>query len=319
MIIKKSAVILSILISQSSWAQLSCTDLFQFKKNTAAYFAEQIDRLNQDNHNLLFQKNLVESVNPLLKDKTLTTQVQLQYQSLKLKWLLRDLKSVEGFDKYDLENFSKKLERLAFLTSSDVTKKMSLQDKSIYQQARHSLLVDGLESYFFSNTNTPLSVRQKVFNLIMLPFQDIYFRWTYALFYMPKLNGAIMPPEIAAEVLWKGVNNTRELTKPYLIQTQGKYFFNVFSSAYNWTLVSAIFIGLPAFSYLTFSDLTEKGEKQAVQLFTPMLEHSKKSAEINYHELSKDKDEQYFYEEFKRQNNREPNQQEVLIYKKLKN
>ncbi|MFZ3231340.1 MAG: hypothetical protein WA160_14115 [Pseudobdellovibrio sp.] len=315
--LKIFAILFSIFMFQNSEAQLRCFDLFMPIQNSSLHFAKRIDELNATSNNKLFNAELSQALKPDLADKQFSEQLKLRYRAFNLNRLLKKLKTAENWDRYEFENFAKKLEKLSYLTNSEVIKNLSKSDYIIYQQARHSLLADGLEGYFFNDANLSTSLQLKIFDLIMMPFKDIYFRWTYSLFSMPKMNGAILPPDIAAEVLWKGVNNTRDLVAPYLVQTNGKHYFNVFSSAYNWALISALFLGAPTYGYLTYTDLEAKGQTQAIALFTPMLKQSQEAANQDYHVLAKEKESKYFIQEFRLLKNRDPNPQELEIIKRL--
>lgn len=303
----------------NSEAQLRCFNLFtENKVETPQYYAEVIDSLNLKYNNFLFEASLSEALRPDLDNKSFPQQTKARYQAFKLRRMLKTLKSSEFWDQYDFENFAKKLERLTFLSDLSVTKTMTLKDKTLYLQARHSLLAKGLENFLFFDSKTSPSMKRKIFNWVMVPFKDIYLRWTYALFYMPKLNGAVLPVNIATKIAWEGLDKNQDLLKPYLRNSQFKSFFNVFSTTYNYTLVAALFIGLPAYSYFTYTQIQEKGSAQVQILFKPLVQHSEELAKTNFHVLASEKSLQYFKEEFVLKFGREPNAEELAFAQKLK-
>ena len=303
--------LLVLFVTLSSEAQLRCFSLFATNEiNSPQYFAEVVDTLNSKYNDFLFTENLIEKIES-------APQLKARYQAFKLKRMLKSLKGSSNWDRYDFENFATRLERLTFLTDSSVIKNMTSQDKILYVQARHTLLARGLEDFLFVNTTTTPSMKRKIFEWVMTPFKDIYSRWTFAMFSMPKLNGAVLPAELAAKIAWEGLDKNSEALKPYLLHSQFKSYFNVFSVTYNWSLVAALFIGFPTYAYLTYSDLQEKGTQQVQVLFSPLVQHSQEMAQTDFHQLASEKSIQYFTNEFKLQYGREPNAEELAIVKKM--
>ncbi len=316
-----SFLILAFAFNSEVWAQspLRCFSLFSHsEENSPQFYADIVDGLNVRNNHFIFEKNLSQFVSADLENKNLPARTKARYQAFRFRRLLSEMKTAESWDRYDFEIFAKRLEQLTFLSDASLTKKMSLNDRILYRQARHSLLAKGLENFLFDGTKASLSVRQKVFNWLMIPFKDIYSRWTFAFIMMPKLHGAILPLELAERIAWEGLDANRELLAPYLKHSQFKSFFNVFSSTYNWALVGAIFVGLPAYSYWTYTQLAERGAEQVQILFTPMLEQSKRMAETDYHQVAEEKTKTHFLEEFKLQMGRDPNQTELALINKLR-
>jgi len=317
--LKLIVTVFLLMISLNSEAQLRCFDLFtQAEAESSQYYAEVIDSLNEKYNHFLFSKNISESLTPNLEGSSFSARTGARYQAFKLNRLLKKMKSADSWDRYDFEKFAKKLEQLSFLSDPSVTKGMTFKEKLLYRQARHSLLAKGLESFLFDGTKALPSFKRKVFNWVMTPFKDIYSRWTFMMFYMPKLDGAILPVEIAAKVAWSGVDANHDLLEPYMKHSQFKYFFNVFSASYNWTLVAAIFVGLPAYSYMTYSDLQEKGAQQVQILFEPLVTHSEQMAKTNYHELAREQSLAHFKADFRVQFGRDPNEAELAIVSRLR-
>ena len=303
----------------NSEAQLRCFSFFTSANlESPQYYAEVIDQLNSKYNNFLFEKSLADSRLPELISKSFSERTQARYQAFKLNRILKSLKSSSSWDKYDFENFAKKLERLTFLTDTSVTIGMNRQDRVLYEQARHSLLAKGLENFLFVDTKASQSLKLKVFNWVMVPFKDFYNRWTYAMVFMPKLNGALLPDDLAAQIAWQGLDRNREFVAAYLLHSEFKNFFNVFSATYNWTLVAAIFVALPAYSYLTFTEIQETGNAKVQALFDPLLQQSKEMAQVDYHQRSNELTLKFFTEEFLVTYNRLPNEIELSIFKKAK-
>ena len=316
---KTFILLLVLFISLSSEAQLRCFSIFANNEiNSPQYFAEVVDTLNSKYNNFLFTENLADRLDHPADQSNFIDQTRARLQAFKLKRMMKSLKSASSWDRYDFETFAARLERLTFLTDSSVLKNMTAKDKILYAQARHTLLARGLEDFLFVNTMTSPSMKRKIFEWVMTPFKDIYSRWTFAMFTMPKLNGAVLPSDLAAKIAWEGLDKNAELLKPYLLHSQFKSYFNVFSVTYNWSLVAALFIGFPSYAYLTYSDLQEKGTQQVQVLFSPLVQHSQEMAQTDFHHLASEKSIQYFTDEFKLQYGREPNSQELEIVKKIK-
>ena len=308
-----------LIFSLNSEAQLRCLNIFSVAPaGSPLYYAEVIDSLNSKYNHFILEKNITDFLQPDLTNKSWTAQTKARYRAFKLRRLLKPLRNAGSWDLYDFENFSKKLEQITFLSDKSVTKEMSRNDRILYLQARHSLLTKGLESFLFTGTDAPPSMKRKIFTWVMIPFKDIYSRWPFALLYMPKLNGALLPLDLAAKVAWEGLDKNRDLLQPYLLHSQFKSFFNTFSVTYNWTLVAALFIGLPAYSYLTYSNLQEHGSEQVQMLFGPLIQQSEEMAKEDYHTVASQKSITHFKEDFRLEYGRDPNDEEMAIAKKIK-
>ncbi len=311
--------ILVLVFSLNSEAQLRCLNIFSTTvPESPHYYAEVIDALNSKYNHFILDKKITDFINPDLASKSFSEKTKARYQAFKLRRLLKPLKNSGSWDRYDFENFAKKLEQITFLTDTSVTQAMSRSDRILYMQARHSLLAKGLESFLFTGTDVAPSMKRKVFTWVMTPFKEIYSRWPFALFYMPKLNGALLPLDLAVKVAWEGVDANRELLKPYLLHSEFKSFFNIFSATYNWTLVAALFVGLPAYSYITYSHLQEHGSQQVQMLFGPLVQHSEEMAKTDYHTVASEKSMHHFKKDFREAYGRDPNEEEMNLVKKLK-
>ncbi|MBC7419807.1 MAG: hypothetical protein H7328_03680 [Bdellovibrio sp.] len=316
----KSVIAVFILaFTLNSEAQLRCFGLFtRSAEHSPPYYANAIDHINNENNHFIYKKDLRDSIIAETENRSFSARTKARWQSYRLRSKLKELKSANSWDRYDFEVFAKRLEQLSFLDDPNITKDMSPVDKILYQQTRHSLLAKGLQKYLFDNISAPPGIKMKVFNWIMLPFKDIYSRWSYAFFMMPKLQGAVIPLELAQKIAWEGLDTNRELLQPYLKHAHFKSFFNVFSSTYNWTVAGAILIGLPAYGTYTYYDLKAKGTEQTKVLFTPMLDQSKQWADTNIRQMANEKTYIYFAEEFKNNIGRDPNAEELALLKKLR-
>lgn len=292
----------------SGAAGLRCFNLFsKNEQGTIEYNAEFLDLLNTQADGALFQKKLSDSLETNLDDQNIFSQGVARYRAFKLRRLVKKLNEAGNWDRYDFENYSKKIERLSFLMDNSIAKNMSSRDQVLYRQAQHSLLAKGLENFFFDKqSKVNPSVRQKIFQSIMVPFKDIYMRWTYAWMLMPKLNGAVIPVDLAMKVLWEGVDAHRAELQPYILRAQTKNFFNTFSVVYNWSLVTAIFVGLPIYSHYVYQDIQVRGNEQIKVLFQPLVEQSQAAAQKDYVEVSKTLMRKNFYESFQAKYEREP-------------
>ena len=195
-----------------------------------------------------------------------------------------------------------------------VVKTLSVKDRAIYLQARHSLVSQGLEKFFFDSvTYQNRSLKKKFYDAVMAPFSMVYMRWTTAWMMMPKLNGSIIPLELAQKMAWDGLEAHRKELESYSLNSQFKNSFNLFSKVYNWSIVSAVFIGLPVYSHFVYQDLVQKGNQQVQVLMAPLLEQSQKAAEADYQKMAIDKTKNHMLELFKAKYQREPNSEELKL------
>ena len=223
-----------------------CFDFFSANtvtsaRQSSAFYAEAIDQLNAKYDGFLFS----EKASSVLQNGS-------RYRAYRLKKVLKELyafdqhvndKAALAENHYALEKLAVKLEKLSFLNDDSVTEKMTLIEKATFRQAQHSLLAGGLAKFLFNGEPTPDPSRmKKIMQPLLSVFKDVYFRWTYAIAYMPKLNGAVIPFDVIEKVVIEGYDANHELLKPYLRTSQGKAAFNVFSSTYNWVLGAPLFL-----------------------------------------------------------------------------
>lgn len=306
---------------QNSEAQMSarCFDLFATAQTgTVQYYAEFIDSLNKQSNQIIFSQALSEKINPTFDDMVFKDRVSARFQAYKLKRLLKQLKNADGIDAYDFEVLATKLERLTFLTDPTVTNSMSAVDKAVYKQAQHSILAKGLENFLFDSTiAASKSMKRKIFDLIMVPFKEIYFRWSYAYLSMPKLNGAVLPTELALKIAWSGIEANRVELAPYLKDIKFKKYFNQFSKTYNWMLVSAIFVGLPTYGYITYHNAVVKGQQHFEQMMAPVIGQVDAMSTVIYVDQTAQKRLENFTIQFRQKKHREPTAAEIELAKNL--
>lgn len=323
-------LIFSFITINSEAQGLRCFDLFAqsqvaSQKNSAPFYAEVIDSLNEKYNSFLFKKSLSEILAPQLNDAPFFERTVARYQAYKLRKVLKDLHEFDQYlnpraeiDVYALEKLSVKLEKLSFLSDPSVTENMSYTDKILFRQAQHSLLSQGLKRFLFSNEPLPApSKLKRIYKLVITPFKDIYFRWTYAVLVAPKLNGATIPFEIMEKVVWEGYENNKALLAPYLLKTQSKHFFNVFSTSYNWIMVGTLLFTVNHLAQTTYHDVYLAGREKAVQMLTPGLEHSEKIAQTDWAHFKETRRLDNYLIEFRNNYQREPTAEEMIIIKQL--
>lgn len=317
--------IFSIASNYSMASGPSCQALFpQTKKEIIDTYAVTLDQLNKDYNSFLFNKNLTEVLNPDTASSPFFERTQARYQAYKLRKILNQLFEHDSYsnpkanelDRYSIEKLAVKIEKLTFLADESVTTKMSIAEKIVYRQAQHSLLAQGLEQFLFSNESKPSpSVLRKVYSAVMTPFRDQYFRWVYAIGFMPKLNGFVIPLEVIERVVWNGYAKNTDLLRPYLAKTQTKYFFNVFSSTYNWVLAGIVLTAVGNFAHSGYYDVYLGGQAKAQEILAPTLANSEKMAATDWGAFKNERRLKNRVAEFKIMFQREPSNQELELLK----
>ncbi len=322
----------TLILSISSEAQgLRCFDLFSKhsltdSKNSVFFYAEAIDHLNAKYNKFLFKNNLSEVLAPTTDGSSFKERLKARYQAYRLAAVLQKIHQHDQFlnatadlksHTYALEKLASRLEKLTFLTDENVLASMTFSEKIIYRQAQHSLLSQGLSRFLFHEEKVLNPSQMKtILNSIIMPFKDIYLRWTYSLAYMPKLNGAAVPFSVIEKVVIDGYQAHADVLKPYLNTTNGKYFFNTFSSGYNWLLAGTLAVSVFHLSS-TMNEVYTNGQKAALELLNPTLENSKKIAHIDYLELRKKKNFENLLIDFKLKFSRDPEPEELIMIKQL--
>ncbi len=330
--LRLSLFITTILILFNSEAQgLRCFDIFAkheltATKKSAFFYAEALDHLNTKYNNFLFNDSLLDVLSPTKSEASFKIRTQARYRAFKLRRILKSIYQHDQFlnanddlkaHAYAVEKVASKLERLTFLNDESVTITMSFADKVAYRQAQHSLLAQGLARFLFHDEKVlSPSQTKKILQTIMIPFKDIYLRWSYALAYMPKLTGAVIPYSIVEKVAIDGYENNKTLLAPYINSTRGKYAFNTFSTAYNWIIAGTMTVAAGQL----IGDMHEvytQGQVAALKLLSPSFENSKKIANTDYAAIRKQKNLELILAEFKIQYEREPLTAELAMIKEL--
>jgi hypothetical protein len=322
------SILFFLIISKNSEAQLRCFNLFESKQS----YAQVIDSINSENKNKIFQTELSSFFDSDKRNVNYFEKYKMWRRDSKLSKQLKQLKNAGDWSQYDFDNFTKNLLKLSFLSDSNAMTEMTQSEKIIYLSARQKVLSEGLRKFFFQERTTPISIKRKIFEIIMVPFQDIYMRWTMAPFYMPKLNGPGITMLDAQKLLWDGLENSPEIIQKYSLSTEGKdllfylkifstpeakFYFNRASSMYNWGLLTALLVGPSLYFYSTVERLQDDGNRHAAELIAPMLNHSKEIANTDYHQLAAEKDLTNMIENFKLQFGRDPSPHELEFIKKV--
>ncbi len=325
-------LIFSFLTINSEAAGLRCFDLFSVqsitnKKSAPLLYAEALDQLNEKYNLFLFKENLADILQPDFTDSTITERTVARYQAYKLRKILKQLTYHDQFLKanseselniYELEQIAVRLEKLSFLTDESVTRNMTKSEQILFRQAQHSLLSQGLAKFLFSEEAQPTKSKiKKVYRFIMTPFKDIYFRWTYAIAMAPKLNGSVIPYDVIEKVVWNGYDENKILLEPYLKKSLTKYYFNTFSSIYNWTMASVIIFSAGQFFNTTYHDVYLQGQVKAEQILSPNLQNSEKLAKNDWHQYKQDLRLQNAIKEFKALYQRDPNPEEISFFQQM--
>ncbi len=312
---------------------LRCSDLFNARieitkaKNSAPHYAQALDRLNEKYNHFLFNKSLQESLMPNLNGLSFFEATQARYNAFRLKRTLIKLHEFDQYlnpnanreeDLYALEKIAVKLEKLTFLNDSSVTQKMNIVERMDFYQAKHSLLSQGLVRFLFDNEPAPPSgVVRKVLTPFRLALKEVYFRWVFALGYMPKLNGSVIPFEIIEKVVLEGYEQNKNLLKPYLLSSRGKAFFNVFSSSYNYILAGLLAFNAIELGKYAYQDVYLNGIEKAESMLLPLHENADQLAQTNFKDSRKQKALESSIEGFINRFHRPPTPEEIEILKAL--
>lgn len=328
-----SAFFILLFTFQNSEAQgLRCFDLFaqhakfEKPKHSADFYAEALDSLNEKYNRFLFTENLSEALHPQLDALSFFEATQARYNAFRLKRKLIQLHEFDSYlnpnadrtDVYALEKLAVKLEKLTFLNDTSLTHSLGLYDRAVLNQARHSLFAGGLQNFLFSGAPMPSpGVVAKMMTPFRVTFKEVYLRWVFAMGYMPKLNGAVIPFEIIEKVVLNGYEANKDLLKPYLVTTRGKAFFNVFSSSYNYILAGILAYNAVELTRYTYQDVYLKGIEKAVTILTPMMENAQKLESTDFKKLKQQHELEISIQKIRDKYNREPLPEEIEILKSL--
>lgn len=312
---------------------LRCTDLFNTRiefttaKESADHYAQAIDVLNEKYNQFLFTQNLQQSLKPDLDGLSFFKATQARYNAYRLRKTLSKLHEFDQYlnekadryqDIYALEKVAVKLEKLTFLNDDSVTNGMSRLEKIDFYQARHSLLSQGLARFLFDGEPPPPpGVMRKILTPFRVIFKEVYFRWVFALGYMPKMNGSAIPFEVIEKVVLEGYDQNKLLLKPYLLTSRGKAFFNVFSSSYNYILAAVLAYNAVDLGRYAYQDVYLKGIEKAEALLQPIYDNADHLAQTDFKESRQKLALQASIDGFVVKFKRQPTPEEIEILKAL--
>lgn len=331
------SIILSLSISGSLASEnnmkLRCSDLFFENtfvkaKKSGPFYAEALDSLNQKYNHFIFTDNIAEISKPNLQNLSLIDNISARLKARKLNKVLKELHDFDQFlnpraldSVYRLEKLAAQLEKLTFIIDHSQLQNMNRTDKIAFKQVQHSLLTKGLSEFLFiNNPKITEPQKQSLRSIIMAPFQRVYMRWILSPIIMPHLDGAVIPYEVMEKVVWDGYDKSKHLLAPYLKTTNGKYAFNVFSSTYNFLIVSYIVISSVNWTYNVTTETYaayNRGVANAEAMLRPSLENAKHLATKNMSEDYRSDALQISIELFKERIQREPTAEEIASIKQL--
>jgi len=281
-----------------------------------AYIAERLDAWDELHNGVLLKGSLVEALRADHSNLPFFQRRKARSNTKKLAKIMDEMKDSKDWNDHETAvfayNLAHKLNKLALLADPTVLNAMSsVTDRNAYRQFQHSTWVHGIKDFLFDGKPVPLSFQRKVWNAFSVPFRAKYARWYFAMIVMPKLRGALIPPDLCLNVAWNGFEANRKALQPYMAHSNFKAFFNVFSSMYRWTVLTALFVGLPTYGFNTYSEARDHSR----QMFKPVVEEIAKMGKIDFEQVAADKDLFYFIEEFKLNMGRAPTEVEIQFMK----
>jgi len=271
---------------------LQCFNLFQnYERGSIEFLADKIDQINEfKGQGLIFSESLNQKLQSRDYYQPVFKKITSRYYHFKIKRILdkinemdQNIKTTAEVDRYELDILVDKLLKLTFLNDPEVFKESSILDRDIIFNARKSVLSQGLVNYLFKDVRQTFKKETKikiVFELILKPFKDEYFRWTYAFLVAPKLKGSVLPAALAEKVLLDGLDAHRAELAPYLKTVHGKYVFNKLSSFYNWFIVLSLVSVIPVTLYY-YHQARDEGIDKAVKQLSAVELSTRKAAETS--------------------------------------
>lgn len=269
---------------------LQCFNLFQsVERGSIEFLADKIDQINElKGQGLIFSESLNQKLQSRDYYQPLFKKIVSRYYRFKIKKILNKINEMDQnieptakIDNYELDILADRLLKLSFLNDPEVFKDVSILDRNIIFNARKSVLSQGLVNYLFRDTRQSFKKETKIriiFEVIMKPFKDEYFRWSYAMFVAPKLRGSVIPSALAEKILIDGLDAHRNEVTPYLMTVHGKFAFNKLSSFYNWFIVLSLVSIIPVGLYY-YKEARETGVKKAVNQLSQVEASTRKTAE----------------------------------------
>ncbi|MGZ3726755.1 MAG: hypothetical protein ACXWPX_10185 [Pseudobdellovibrio sp.] len=211
-----------------------------------------------------------------------------KYKLWRLKRMFKQLaKNASSYDKYDINQFVYKLDQLAFadtvLNDPETSKNLSARDLQVLSEARRQVLADGIVKYFGIDQNRTGFWKQAIHYLSESASWK-YWRWTQAAFYMPKLVGLSVPPELAEKLLLDGIEPHRAELERVIPNVRNREYFNQFSKFYNAAVLVSLLTVVPYMTHNYYVEQMHKGDAQAAQILQPLVQTTDDMSKINYME-----------------------------------
>jgi hypothetical protein len=287
--------------------------------NTDLNIALKLDALNQIFDNQLFNQQLTPLFRQDLSALSRKDRFETKRKIAKLKAAFKELRG--STDRDDLLVFSHKLDQLAFLKDHQalqmISKLAPREVEIMYSQARRSVLTHGLEKFFLENSpphSRPIPrFALKVWNEM---WKTKYWRWTMVWMSIPQLRNAILPPDLALNVLLHGTEAYKAELAPYRVNAYFKSYFNILSSAAHKSLIMVgISLG-PALGY-AYYEMQQIGASQMAIQMQANEDASKKLADTDFASLATNREAQLLADEIRHEKHREPTPAEWTIIRTI--
>jgi hypothetical protein len=223
--------------------------------------SEFLDRLNERHNGFVFQKSLTD----LLLNGTEGLE---GFDRLRQKWRIRKLRQkLEAFedhqtwDRGDLLELTKKLEKLSFLADPRAQEGMTRSEKAFLHDVRRSILFHGLEKYFAADLVDSRSVSGRIWRIVKAIF-------------VPSIQRPMTPEDIARKIAWEGIERNQSLYNEYIVLVYGKTAFNVLFRS--WTVYITMTMAIIPFSRASWEayEAAQIGKEQAINQLMEMKENS---------------------------------------------
>jgi hypothetical protein len=158
---------------------------------------------------------------------------------------------------------------------------LSKKDLVILTEARRSVLKDGIIKYFEIDQSRS-TILKKVMFYLSETISWKYWRWTQAMFYMPKLSGLSLPKELAEKILLEGIDKHRAELERYIPAIKNRDYFNSFSKFYNSAVLISLLTVVPYLTHNYYVEQIKIGEANAAEILSPLVQTTQDMAKVNY-------------------------------------
>jgi hypothetical protein len=276
--------------------------------NTDANIALKLDALNQSFDHKLFSEEMAPLFSQSLGTLARKERAETKRKIAKLKAVFKELRN--SSDRDDLLVFAHKIDQLAFLKDPAALQMISKlapgQAEIMYSQARRSLMTHGLENFFLERSAPhEKPIPRFVLKVWKEMWKTKYWRWSMVWISIPELRNAILPPDLALNVLMHGTEAYKAELAPYQANAYFKSYFNILSAAAHKSL---IVVGLslgPALGY-AYYEMQQIGASQMAVQMQANEDASKKLAESDFAALALNREAQLLAEEIRQTKHREP-------------